>query len=454
MDAALLFRLISCERARSYYAQGVSPIANEHIGGFTPPEISRKVYAWFNGGFSHPLSNKVLTYKNFSVTADKITQNKNSYELSKLLLQYTPNSQIMKELALEVFILKKRGLNVEKIYLYMADKNYSAKGELNNELNFEKLFIKEDISRQVFGKVFKIQNAIDFLDHYEDDEIRCDYDFTCEYAHKCLAFIPKYSVMNMTRLSREIKLDLIKQNILNTSEIPDELLTDYQRIQAVCDREKKTHIDAEQLRKFLSKIAYPIHFLDFEAINYIIPPFESLPPNTILPFQFSLCVLESDKSRKKRYDFLADYDKDSRSEIAHLLGEIIADKGSVVAFGSSFEKTIIKELANFCSESREKLLSISARIIDIMTPFEKRWFYHYKMRGSHSLKSVAPAIDKSAVYDGGIANGMKAVQKYFSLFESNAEDRVKIKEELLDYCGKDSEYLVTIYKKLLKAAES
>jgi len=42
----------------------------------------------------------------------------------------------------------------------------------------------------------------------------------------------------------------------------------------------------------------------------------------------------------------------------------------------AYENSRIKELALDYPEYKKALLSINSRVVDLMVPFQKRWYYH------------------------------------------------------------------------------
>ncbi|MDR1911122.1 MAG: DUF2779 domain-containing protein [Helicobacteraceae bacterium] len=452
MNAAQLFNLISCQKARYLHSRGATPLLQKRSEPFVPPNVLRAICAWFNAGFLHPLSNKKIAFDELTAHIDRIVLRKNGLELSKIIFASEPYSAAIKELALSVWILRKRFITINKIFVYYINKDYVKKGALD----FDKLFIKRDVTRSVYSRYFRIEppNKLIEKNAKAAKKVLCDYDLTCQYSRLCFPRLFEYSVLNVARLDKELKINLIKQGIADPQEIPENLLTDYQAIQIKCDKTKKAHIDKIALKDFLGAIEYPIYFLDFEAIGYAIPLFDQSKPFDILPFQFSLHILNSPNSRAKRYEFLADHETDGRSQIAQKLCDLIGEQGSVVAYGAAFEKSVIKGLAKLFADRRKKLLSIQSRIVDLMIPFERRWFYNAKMRGQCALKAVAPAINAKMTYDGAIKSGVEAMENYFAMYSANAEKREEIRRALLDYCRKDTLFLVGIYRKLLTLTKS
>ncbi|MDR2033940.1 MAG: DUF2779 domain-containing protein [Helicobacteraceae bacterium] len=447
MNAAQLFNLISCQKARYLHSQGATPRLQKRSEPFVPPNVLRAVYAWFYDGFLHPLSRKEIVVGELTAHIDRLVSGKKGLELSKIIFASGPYSAAIKELALSVWVLRKRFITTNKIFIYYINKDYVK----NGALDFDKLFIKRDVTRSVYSRYFRIEppNKLIEKNAKAAKKVLCDYDLTCQYSRLCFPRLFEYSVLNVARLDRELKINLIKQGIADPQEIPKNLLTDYQAIQIKCDKTKRAHIDTNAIKDFLGKIEYPIYFLDFEAIGYPVPIFDRTKPFEVTPFQFSLHILNAPNSRAKRYEFLADHETDGRSQIAQKLCDLIGETGSVVAYGAAFEKSVIKGLAKLFADRRKKLLSIQSRIVDLMIPFERRWFYSAKMRGQCALKAVAPVIDSKMIYDGAIKSGLEAMENYFAMYSANAEKREDIRRALLDYCKKDTQFLTGIYRKLL-----
>ena len=58
------------------------------------------------------------------------------------------------------------------------------------------------------------------------------------------------------------------------------------------------------------------------------------------------------------------------------------------------------------------------RIVDLMVPFQKKWYYTPEMKGSYSIKAVLPALVPELSYDGlQVADGGTASITYEQLLE-------------------------------------
>lgn len=90
------------------------------------------------------------------------------------------------------------------------------------------------------------------------------------------------------------------------------------------------------------------------------------------------------------------------------------------------------------------------RIVDLMDPFQKKWYYTPKMHESYSIKKVLPALVPDLSYDGlEVADGGTACIVYEQLPEEM--DMIKMEEtrnNLLKYCKLDTLAMVKILDNL------
>jgi len=85
-----------------------------------------------------------------------------------------------------------------------------------------------------------------------------------------------------------------------------------------------------------------------------------------------------------------------------------------------------------------------------MSPFQKRHYYLPAMKGSYSIKAVLPALFPERSYDDlEIQEGGSASQAFFRLFREPAmKNAEKTRQDLLAYCGRDTEAMVWIMERL------
>ncbi|OHB71755.1 MAG: hypothetical protein A2W17_10360 [Planctomycetes bacterium RBG_16_41_13] len=128
--------------------------------------------------------------------------------------------------------------------------------------------------------------------------------------------------------------------------------------------------------------------LDFETIGTAIPMFDYVKPYQQIPFQFSLHIQASPKSKLEHISYLAEGKDDPRPELLKLLKKHLDTKGSIVAYKAYFEKDNLNKACEVFPAYGEGNQKIQARIVDLLDPFKAFYYYSYKQEGSASIKSV------------------------------------------------------------------
>jgi hypothetical protein len=148
---------------------------------------------------------------------------------------------------------------------------------------------------------------------------------------------------------------------------------------------------------------------------------------------------------------MCEEDKDPREEFTLTLLDVLGRKGSIVTY-TSYEKGIIEGLAEDLPEHGRALLATLDRLVDLFKIIKNN-YYHPEFHGSFSLKSVLPAIIPEMSYNSlAVQEGQEAGIQYMRMFDPSTpiEEKEKIKEGLLEYCGHDTLAMVRIREALLK----
>jgi predicted RecB family nuclease len=195
-------------------------------------------------------------------------------------------------------------------------------------------------------------------------------------------------------------------------------------------------------------------FLDFETIQRAIPVWPGMSPWEQAAAQFS--YHEAEPGGTYRHDeFLAEGADDCRPALARAMIEATADAEKVVTY-SSFEKTRIRGLQQCVPGFRDELLELEGKLIDLL-PVLRENVYHPDFHGSFSLKYVlTPMVPELTYKDLVIVDGMVAsVEIARLLFVANripAEERTRVRQDLLDYCERDTWAMVKLLERMRELA--
>jgi len=361
--------------------------------------------------------------------------------------------------SIQYYVLNGVGLQISKTSITLLNSNYI----YQNKLNIHELFTHVDVSVEVLAlqediptrlKIF--HDVLSNTGQEPDIDIgsHCKKPYPCDasdYCWKKQRKIPDYSVFNIFNMGKK-PIDLYKKGIIQIEDIPDEAITSKnQRLIVDSWINKTTIIDKPAIQSFLDGLSYPIYHLDFETFQAAVPTFDHQRPFQQICFQYSLHIEHANKPLEHK-EFLAKEGEDPRRAlIERLLADIPFD-ATVLVFNESFEKTRIQELAKDFPEYAGQLMLLHNNIVDLAVPFQKRYYYDYKLKGKYSIKLVMPLLvpEKDDAYEKLklVQNGGDAMNTFPKLEQMNEEDRKKYRHALLKYCELDTLAMVKILEKI------
>ena len=372
----------------------------------------------------------------------------------------TKVSEIYKEdMTFQYHVLRSAGVPVRKVCILYINNRYVRKGELE----LDKLFVLEDYTDFVQEHVAKAAERIRELRAYCDGKeepvmdigLQCVSPYGCDYFPYCGRHLPSPSIFNVHGLSQEKKFAYYHDGILSFADIIERAphLSGKQQKQVDFEYyQKPDEVQKKAINSFLAKLYYPLYHLDFETFAQSIPPYDGLKPYEQIPFQYSLHIEQEDGALEHR-EFLAEAGTDPRRAVAERLCADIPADVCVLAYNMSFEKRVLKDLAELFPDLSEHLLAIRANVRDLMIPFQKQHYYSRAMAGSYSIKQVLPALcpgDPELDYHAleGIHKGDEASAAFATLQDHTPEEIAEIRKNLLAYCRLDTLAMVKVLEKL------
>ena len=207
------------------------------------------------------------------------------------------------------------------------------------------------------------------------------------------------------------------------------------------------------LASSLEEITLPASFLDFETFNPTIPIYRGTRPYQVIPFQWSLHILDP-SGKLTHHSFLNDDAEDPRERFIVTLLDTVPSHGAIVTY-SPYEKTILNGLARTFPHYGSRLFALCDRMVDLLKLIREN-YYHPGFNGSYSLKSVAPTLVPNLGYtDMDIQDGAAASTAYTRMIAQDTpkSEKVEIRNALLAYCARDTEAMVRVYDALLAEAK-
>lgn len=366
------------------------------------------------------------------------------------------------DLALQRYAAEAAGLKIGKCFLMHVDNTYVRRGEVEAE----KLFAREDVTSAVAEELENVESNLDqmlaVLRKKEVPDVKigphCDDPYSCPLHDVCWAFLPEDNPLNLTGYRKIDGFELINRGILRLEEIPDMIAqTEKQAIQIEAARTGRPFVDPHRLGKFLEGLEYPRHYLDFETFQTAIPVFDLVRPYQQIPFQFSLHVVASPGAEPERHSYMSEGKVDPRPEFLARLKDHLGDKGSIICYNAAFERGIVDAAVEVVPGYKAWWKTAEKRLVDLLVPFRTFAYYHPGQLGSASLKSVLPAVTGGPGYEElDIKDGGTASWEYLRVTFGNAgpEETARVRKQLEEYCGLDTEGMIRIISALEALASS
>lgn len=363
------------------------------------------------------------------------------------------------DVAFQCYVLSQLGYTVKSCNIIHINNQYERVGELDINEFFTVVDITADalyLQPEVASNISNIREYMLQTDEPQDDIGEyCFSPYSCGFFGYCTRKLPKPNVFDVagTRVSTKFKCyrkGLVSFEDLNTCDAFS--ASQHKQIEHELFN-YSPYIDTESIKEFLKAIRYPLYFLDFESFQPAIPLYDHSRPFEQIVFQYSLHYIERDGGELKHKEFLACPGEDPRRKLAEQLCTDIPFDVCTTAYNMGFEKGRVRCLAEIFPDLSEHLMNIHDNIVDLMIPFQKKWYYCRAMQGSYSIKYVLPALfpdDPALDYHNleGVHNGGEASEAYAKMATMAKDEIETMRGHLLKYCALDTYAMVKVWEKL------
>lgn len=379
---------------------------------------------------------------------DILVPNDGMWDIIEVKSSTSVKEEHIEDVAFQKWVLERCGIAVRHCHVMFVNNEY-VRGESVDEF---KLLRMQDITNDVDERISSVTENVAMMLRVINGEkptvpigAQCTKPRPCPMMKLCWAFLPEDNVTQLY-YDKKIGWELLSEGVRELREVPVERVSGKHLIQIKCVSAGKPYVDAARLSKWLSRLQAPVSFLDFETFNEAIPRFEGVRAYEQLVFQYSLHVANGEHT-----EYLAE-SGDKREEFLKHLKKDLPESGSIVVYNQSFEVTRLRELASIYPSYGEWVEGVIERMVDLLVPFRNFWYYHPKQKGSCSMKAVLPALTGISYSDLEISDGESAAREYLRVMygDVSSDEKEKVRESLLQYCGLDTEGMVWIVEKLHK----
>ena len=417
----------------------------------------------FEAGFIHK-DGKCYARADILVPVGK----KDEWDIYEVKSSTSVKDEYIEDIAFQKYCYESAGVKIRNCFVVHINNQFVKQGEIDPKEFFVIAPVTDEVADEIKNVEDNIKKLSKIIALKEAPEIKVGESCclgTDGYENRGFCVIhendkvwkdnPECDIFDLYRGGKK-SLELFNSGILRIKELEGHKLNDKQQIQHLTHKSGKHHSDVNELKKFVKSLSYPLYFMDFETYATAIPLYDGLKPYQAIPFQFSVHVIEKKGSKPKHHSFIASGSADPRKEFAKNLKSVIGQKGTVLAYYQSFEKSRLKELAEFLPENAKWIENVMERMIDLYDPFKNFSYYNPSQKGSASLKEVLPALTGKDHYcELEIGNGTDASLAYLHITHGShdgkkptAEEIKAVRTGLEKYCGLDTEGMIWILEKL------
>lgn len=359
--------------------------------------------------------------------------------------------------AVQAFIAREAGVSLKSIALAHIDSSWVYPGGGD----YQGLLVEEDVSDSAFSRSDEvttwISEAQGVVARRTAPEIgtgkHCSDPFECGFYDHCAAQEEQaeYPVQWLPRRQRKELVALIEEDgVKDMRNVPDGVLNPQQLRVKQVTLSGTPYFDKKNAAATLAAYKLPAYFLDFETINLAVPIWKGVKPFQQVPFQFSVHRLS--RNWEATHDGFLDLSGNdpSKAFVDALLAKC-GTSGLIFVYSVGFEGGRLKELAARFPKSKNALLALVDRLVDLY-PIAQENYYHPSQEGSWSIKKVLPAIAPELNYQSleGVQDGGMAMDAYAEAIEpaTLAARKAELEKQLWSYCELDTWAMVRIWAKL------
>lgn len=398
-----------------------------------------------------------------------------------------PKDYHLTDLATQAWVARQSGLDLQAVGLVVVSKGFELR-QAGNYTGLLKVHDDADLQAQVKEAMQTLPDTLHaarLLLAQPKEPIRiapgeqCNKPFACPYQSHCIGSEASHAGQGGAMPIRFYN----DKGAAKAQTLLDEGHTDLrrvpeQRIHQLWHASNETHavnrrlaqavrtgqpvFDTAGAQKALSRWTWPLQHLDFETISFIAPVWPGTRSGEHLPFQYSAHVQATSGKVLAHHEFLDTTGQDPRRALAEHLVRDLSPGSTIVAWNASFERTVIRDLAERFADLRPKLLRLADAVQDLL-PVVRQHYAHPDMvhanGGMFSIKTVLPLLLPGQGYEqlDGVQNGNDAQAAYLRVAApeavrrkngySEAQRKREVKS-MLRYCKKDTEAMVLIVKKI------
>ncbi len=360
--------------------------------------------------------------------------------------------------ALQYWVISNSGVPLADFSMMIINNQYIRNGEVNIQQLFTVKSVKEAVLKNQDFIKEKIDASLQVVHSKQMPQVgigeHCFIPYNCDFMGTCWKHVPANSVFEITGIPKAEQFNLYQSGYTTIPEIPAQNVLDKNaNIHIRSLKTKKVLIDQEGIQAFLSTVRYPVFFMDFESFMPAVPIYDKTKPYQHIPFQYSLHYKATKDAPLQHMEFLAEQGLDPRKFFLEQLLKHTEADGTILVYDALMERNILNGLKKDFPAYASEIDSRLARIVDLVQPFQERYYYDAAMKNSVSIKNVLPALVPELNYSNLMISSGSIAMTAFELLQTESDmfKIIEIREQLLAYCKMDTLAMVKIFEVLEKS---
>ncbi len=442
------------EIAQSLYPKGV--LIKGQAEGVSLTESLHQTQHELQRSRRRPLFEATFEHKGVLVRADLLIPERGGrWRLIEVKSSHNPKQHYYTDIAIQRYVLEQNGLTLSGVELAHINGNFVYKGMRNHSglLTFVDVWDESDeYIDEIPSWVRQAQSTLSKRKPRVPSEPQCNKPYLCPFIDECFSeHNNDEHPLEDLYYKGKIVTQLYDEGYTDLSEVPVERAKKPEHRIHIQSIHEDRAVRRRILRDTVSNLAYPRYYLDFETASTPVPDWKNTRPHQQVPFQWS-CHKESKSGKVDHFDFLHNKSSDPRPGFIKSLTSTLGKRGPILVY-TNFERDRLRELQRDFPKWKEKIENIINRLVDLEAIVRGN-YHHPSMRGSWSLKSVAPTIHPRFDYsDMEIGSGKIAAVSFFEMIslDTTKSRKEEIYQQLLKYCEMDTEVMVMMVRRFSKA---
>ncbi|WP_435229368.1 DUF2779 domain-containing protein [Pseudopelagicola sp. nBUS_20] len=386
---------------------------------------------------------------------DIVSRNGDGYVLTEIKSSTSAKIEHTFDLAFQRLVLEGAGMPILRCEVAHVNRSFRKNGQIAPEELVTITDISEEVENQIentrrwVDQALSVAKSNTMPDPAPERARLKSYHEWLEIRAKITPTLCPESIHLLPFINAKQASALIKEGITSIDDVDDPTILSKSTRRYLTSRSQGSQIvDHDALDRFLGEITYPIYYLDYETSQSLLPQWEGTRPYQQVPFQYSLHVQREPDGDIEHHEYLHREESNPIPALLKNLRKDIGDVGSILVWYEPFEKTRNTEMAEAFPEHKAFLFNLNERVIDLMQPFSDQTITDPAFMGSSSIKKVLPALVPELAYDDlDIKEGASASRlwKEVTMINPEAQERLKVYANLVDYCTRDTWAMVAIH---------